>query len=101
MGSVRRLRACEFLGYRVTNLRPLLLVDACVLIDYANTSRDALKLVTEHVGELYVTPTVFEEVNQVQPEDAIRWGLKIVELTKAPTRTRLMTVIASKQLGLD
>jgi hypothetical protein len=63
----------------VTTVRPLLLVDACVLIDYANTSRDVLKLVTEHVGRLHVTPTVFREVTQIRPEDVAHWGLTVVE----------------------
>lgn len=63
----------------MTPLRPLLLVDACVLIDYANTSRDVLKLVTEHVGKLHVTPTVFREVTQIRPEEIAYWGLTVVE----------------------
>jgi hypothetical protein len=63
----------------VTTIRLLLLVDACVLIDYATTSGDVLQLVSKHVGSLHVTPTVFTEVTQMPPGDVARWGLTVVE----------------------
>ena len=65
----------------MTTFRPLLLVDACVLIDYATTSRSVLKLVSKHVGKLHVTSTVFREVTQIRSKDAKKWGLTIVEPT--------------------
>jgi len=38
-----------------------------------------LKLVSKHVGKLHVATTVFREVTQVQPDDASRLGLTVVE----------------------
>jgi hypothetical protein len=61
--------------------RRLFLVDACVLLDYANTSRDLLSKVSDRVGKLHVTPTIFQEVRQVRPEDARSLGLSVVEPT--------------------
>jgi hypothetical protein len=59
----------------------LLLVDACVLIDYATTSRDVLSKLSDRVGKLHVTPTVFREVRQIRLEDAPILGLSVVEPT--------------------
>lgn len=63
----------------MTIVRPLLLVDACVLIDYVDTSRDVLKKVSKHVGQLHVTPTVFREVKQLRPDEAAALGMIVVE----------------------
>lgn len=51
----------------MTTLLPLLLVDACVLIDYVNTSRDVLEKVSKHAGQVHVVSTIFREVTQIGP----------------------------------
>ena len=94
----------------MTTIRPLLLVDACVLIDYANSSSSVLKLVSKHVGKLHVATTVFREVTQVRPDDASRFGLTVVEpnldmlAQAAAVKGRLsfedrIALIMSKELG--
>ncbi len=63
----------------MTQAQRLLLMDAYVLIDFANAQRDALPLIAKHVGRLHVTPTVFQEVTEVTPNDAVQLGLTIIE----------------------
>jgi len=63
----------------VTTLLPLLLVDACVLIDYVNTSRDVLEKVSKHAGQVHVVSTIFREVTQIGPEDVLHLGLQVIE----------------------
>ena len=76
----------------MTSIRPLLLVDACVLIDYANSSSSVLTLVSKHVGKLHVATTVFREVTQIRPDDAPKLGLTVAE----PSLDMLAQAAASK-----
>jgi len=42
----------------------LLLLDACVLIDFATSDLSVLTLVTAHIGQVHVPSPVFDEVEQ-------------------------------------
>ncbi|MGV6815787.1 MAG: hypothetical protein ACWA44_00785 [Thiotrichales bacterium] len=57
----------------------LLIVDANVLIDYANTDASILALCANHLGELYVPRVVLEEVEQLSEAECIDLGLQIVD----------------------
>lgn len=59
----------------------LLLLDACVLIDFASSDVSVLALVSAHVGQLHVPSPVFDEVQQIDEALAASLGLKIVEPT--------------------
>ncbi|MFZ0610968.1 MAG: hypothetical protein WAM73_01875 [Desulfobacterales bacterium] len=53
---------------------------ACVLIDFIKTGRAVLKLVVKHVGSLYVTSPVVDEVNEIDDEnELVALGLIIIE----------------------
>lgn len=59
----------------------LLLLDACVLIDFATSDLSMLALVSAHVGQVHVPRPVFDEVEQVDEALASSMGLKLVEPT--------------------
>ena len=59
----------------------LLLVDANVLIDYANTDPTVLSLVARHLGPVHVPRDVLDEVRQLDEEACDRLGLLVVEGT--------------------
>ncbi len=61
-------------------------VDASVLIDYAETDVGILSLVGRHLGALYVPRPVFEEVRQLTEADCDRLGLRI----ESPTTEQLI-----------
>ena len=57
----------------------LLIVDANVLIDYANTDPGVLKLVTSHIAPVHVPSVVLDEVDQLTIEDCSDLGIIIVD----------------------
>lgn len=58
----------------------LMVMDACVLIDFLNTDPSVLRLVKEYVGPVHVVSAVIEEVDQIRnEEDLIEIGLIVVE----------------------
>ncbi|MEO8901718.1 MAG: hypothetical protein ABI488_07975 [Polyangiaceae bacterium] len=57
----------------------LLLVDACVLIDFAKADRSILTLAARHVGEVYVATPVLEEVREIDAAMAVSLGIKVFE----------------------
>lgn len=58
----------------------LMIMDACVLIDFIKTGRAVLELVVKHVGPLYVTSPMFDEVNEIDDEsELVSLGLIIIE----------------------
>ena len=60
--------------------RKLMIMDACVLIDFIKADRSVLQLVVKHVGLLHVTSPVVDEVNEIEDEnELIELGLVIVE----------------------
>jgi hypothetical protein len=48
--------------------RKLMIMDACVLIDFIKAERAVLELVVKHVGPLHVTSPVIDEVNEIDRE---------------------------------
>jgi hypothetical protein len=59
--------------------RRFLVVDACVLIDFAKADPAILPLVSRHVGEVHVATPVFEEVKDIDPAMAASLGIKLYE----------------------
>ena len=57
----------------------LLIVDANVLIDYANTDPGVLKLVTSHIAPIHIPSVVLDEVNQLTIEDCSDLGIIVIE----------------------
>jgi predicted nucleic acid-binding protein len=57
----------------------LLIVDANVLIDYANSDPGVLKLVTSHIAPIHVPAVVLDEVEQLSLEDCSDLGILVIE----------------------
>lgn len=59
--------------------RKLMIMDACVLIDFIKADRAVLELVVKHVGPLHVASPVVDEVHEIDDEnELIELGLVIV-----------------------
>ena len=54
----------------------LLLMDACVLIDFATIDESVLLLTSRHVGDLYVASPVLAEVRALDEARAVSLGIK-------------------------
>ena len=60
--------------------RKLMIMDACVLIDFIKAERAVLELVVKHIGPLHVTSPVVDEVNEIDHEnELVALGLIIIE----------------------
>lgn len=59
--------------------RGLLILDANILIDFFECDRTIIKLINNHVGQVYLATPVFDEVKQIKERDCIRLGIKLVE----------------------
>ena len=58
----------------------LMIMDACVLIDFIKAERAVLELVVKYVGPLYVTSPVVEEIHEIDDEnELVNLGLIIIE----------------------
>ena len=58
----------------------LMIMDACVLIDYLKTERSMFELFAKYIGPVHVVSQVIEEVQEIDsPEELIELGLIIVE----------------------
>lgn len=58
----------------------LMIMDACVLIDFIKADRAVLKLIVQHVGSLHVTSPVVDEINEIEDEnELVELGLIIIE----------------------
>lgn len=51
--------------------RKLMIMDACVLIDFIKAERAVLELVVKHIGPLHVTSPVVDEVNEIDDENEL------------------------------
>lgn len=62
-----------------------LVPDANVLIDYANTDRNILAIIRQHLATIHIPSPVLAEVRQLPLREARRLGLQVVEpsLTQA------------------
>jgi rRNA-processing protein FCF1 len=56
-----------------------LIVDACVLIDFAKTDPSLLRLIVDHVGPIHVPTPVLAEVKQLDASMATTLGLRMVD----------------------
>lgn len=57
----------------------LLILDACVLIDFLDADESVLAIISKHVGALHVASPVFEEVEQLDASRAMSLGIDVVE----------------------
>lgn len=58
----------------------LLIIDACVLIDFIKADSSVLQLISEHVGLVHVVGAILEEVKQIESEEELaEFGLVVVE----------------------
>jgi rRNA-processing protein FCF1 len=48
-----------------------MIMDACVLIDYVNGEPDLFKLISAHIGALYVATPILEEVDSIDSIDEL------------------------------
>jgi rRNA-processing protein FCF1 len=62
----------------VTDDRPPIIVDACVLIDFASVNPIILNLAAKHIGPVIVTSQVLEEVEEFDEERAAETGLTVI-----------------------
>lgn len=59
-------------------MQAVLILDACVLIDYANTDRELLRLFSEHLGPVHVAAPVLAEVDQLDEAQARALGIHVI-----------------------
>lgn len=64
----------------------LLILDACVLVDFCKTDLGLLTLFSHHVGPIHVASPVFAEVEQLDEPQAISAGIRVVEPSLALAR---------------
>lgn len=57
----------------------LIVLDACVLVDFCKTDLSLLRLFSHHVGQIHIASPVFAEVEQLDEAQAISAGLTVVE----------------------
>ena len=76
-----------------------LISDANVLIDYAKSAPEILRLVSQHIRQLYVATPILAEVHDLSTEQVTDLGIEIVEpsleqLTEANERRFTETTIS-------
>lgn len=59
--------------------RALLILDACVLIDFWDADPSVLGLVARHVGKVHVAENVLSEAKRIARAEAMDAGLIVVE----------------------
>jgi len=59
--------------------RRFLILDANILIDYIQCDRSIIKLICCYVGEIYLATPVLNEINQIDENDCLELGIKLVE----------------------
>jgi hypothetical protein len=57
-----------------------LILDACVLIDYAEADTSVLEAIAAHVAPIAIARPVLDEVDQLDEDEATNLGLDVVEL---------------------
>jgi hypothetical protein len=77
--------------------RPLLLMDANVLIDFCDSDRTVIPLISKHIGRVHVPmPILLEEVEQFKDFDWTELGIVGVEPS-----LELATQAAQRRAGLS
>lgn len=62
------------------NLNKLLIIDACVLIDYLRSDQTLPLLISRYVGKIHIVSTVLEEIEQIKTvEELEQHGIVLVE----------------------
>lgn len=57
-----------------------LFMDACVLIDYMNGDPELFKLISSHIGSIYIATPILEEVDSIKSiEELVNLGLIPIE----------------------
>lgn len=56
-----------------------LILDANIIIDYVQSDRTLLKLISDHIGTIYLAMPVLEEINELDENECERLGIQIVE----------------------
>ncbi len=64
-----------------TTIKAGIISDANVLIDYAKSAPDLLRLISKHVQTLYIPLPVLKEVDQLSIKEVLDLGIVIVEPT--------------------
>jgi rRNA-processing protein FCF1 len=58
----------------------LLIMDACVLIDYINSEPDLFQMINSHIGQIYVVTPVIEEVDSIESVEELQdFDLEVLE----------------------
>lgn len=58
----------------------LLIMDACVLIDYIKAEPELFKLISTNIGQLHVVSVIYEEVDQIETLDQLaEYGISLIE----------------------
>ena len=58
----------------------LMIMDACVLIDFIKADRSVLELIVKHIGPVHMISPVIDEINEIDnEEELVDLGLIIVE----------------------
>ena len=57
-----------------------LILDACVLIDFVEADRSILRVVAESLSPIAIARPVFDEVQQLDEDEADELGLEIVDI---------------------
>ncbi len=63
--------------------------DANILIDYFDNNKNVLSLAIDHCYDIYVPFPVFEEVEQMEENDAVKLGIRLIE----PTLPQLLEAV--------
>jgi rRNA-processing protein FCF1 len=58
-------------GLSKANPTQFMIMDACVLIDYMNGEPDLFKLISSHIGPIYVATPILEEVDSINSIDEL------------------------------
>lgn len=62
------------------NSTRFLIMDACVLIDYMNGDPELFKLISSHIGSIYIATPILEEVDSIKSiEELVNLGLIPIE----------------------
>ena len=56
-----------------------MILDACVLIDYINGESDLFKLISSHIGPVYVVTPILEEVDSIKSVEELK-GLGLIPI---------------------
>jgi len=57
----------------------MMIIDACVLIDFIKADRTVLELVVNHVGPLHVLSPIIAEVKEIDENELADLGLTVIE----------------------